>query len=66
MQVTPITTRVFLEREPLFDFILEHIDKVPENSVLVVTSKIAALTEGRVVLALRKEDKDALIQSESE
>lgn len=49
MQVIPIKTRIFCEDEDLILFILKYIKKLPDNSVLVVTSKIVALSEGRTV-----------------
>jgi dihydrofolate synthase / folylpolyglutamate synthase len=49
MQITPIKTRIFKENENLIDFILKYIKRIPENSVLVITSKILALSEGRTV-----------------
>ena len=48
MKITPIKTRIFREDENLLKFILKYIKRIPENSVLVVTSKIVALSEGRV------------------
>ena len=33
----PVKTRIFLEGENLLNFILEHIKKIPEKSVLAVT-----------------------------
>src|SRR6185295_11052619 len=48
MNVKPIRTRIFNERENIGKFIQTHIKKIPEKSVLVVASKIVALSEGRV------------------
>lgn len=63
MQVKPIRTRIFKERENLADFIAEHIPRLTDGSVLVVTSKIAALAEGRTV---KSEEKDRIIKAESD
>ena len=49
MKIIPIKTKVFNENENLLEFILKYIKKIPEGSVLVVTSKIVALSEGRTV-----------------
>lgn len=49
MQIKAIKTRVFCENENLLTFILKYVKKLPENSILVVTSKIVALSEGRIV-----------------
>lgn len=66
MKITPIKTRIFKENEDLFFFVLSNIKKIPENSVLVVTSKIVALSEGRVVKYKNKTEKAKLIKSESD
>ncbi|MFA5791700.1 MAG: coenzyme F420-0:L-glutamate ligase [Candidatus Paceibacterota bacterium] len=49
MQIKAIKTRIFSENEDLLKFILKYIKKIHENSVLVITSKIVALSEGRTV-----------------
>lgn len=49
MQVRALKTRIFREGEDLERFITTHIRRLPERSVLVVTSKIVALAEGRTV-----------------
>lgn len=49
MQIKAIKTRVFRENEDLVSFILEYVKNLEENSVLIVTSKIVALAEGRTV-----------------
>lgn len=64
MLVTPIHTRVFQEGENLFSFITSHVKKIPENAVLVVTSKIVALAEGRTISNDPK-TKEKIIKSES-
>jgi coenzyme F420-0:L-glutamate ligase len=63
VNIQAIKTRVFTEREDLVTFIRTHIPKLKEGSVLVVTSKIVALAEGRTAKAA---DKDRLIKEESE
>ncbi|OGI86153.1 hypothetical protein A3A01_02495 [Candidatus Nomurabacteria bacterium RIFCSPLOWO2_01_FULL_39_17] len=66
MQIKAIKTRVFKENEDLVKFILKYIKKLPEQSVLVVTSKIVALSEGRIALFKNKKQKIALIKKESD
>ncbi len=66
MQVRPIKTRVFKENENLETFIREHIPKLKENSVLVVTSKIVALAEGRTHERVDLTTKEKLIRAESD
>lgn len=66
MKVTPVRTRVFKEHEELIQFIIEHIPALPNRSVLAVTSKIVALSEGRTAVVSTDEEKEKLIRSESE
>lgn len=49
MEIRAIKTRIFREKENLLPFIFKYIKKLPEKSILVITSKIVALAEGRVV-----------------
>ncbi|MDB5204616.1 MAG: hypothetical protein JWP09_644 [Candidatus Taylorbacteria bacterium] len=65
MIVTPIKTRIFNENEDLIPFIKAHVRKLKENSVLVITSKIVALAEGRTVVATSKKEKEAVMRKES-
>jgi coenzyme F420-0:L-glutamate ligase len=65
MQIQSIKTKVFNEGEDLTSFILKYIKKLPEKSVLVITSKIVALSEGRVVLYKNEKQKGELIKQES-
>jgi dihydrofolate synthase / folylpolyglutamate synthase len=66
MQITPIKTRIFKENENLINFILKHVKKIQENSILVVTSKIIALSEGRTAEYKNKREKVKLIKKESD
>ncbi len=66
MIVQPIKTRIFKQGENLFDFIRAHVKRLPEKSVLVITSKIVALSEGRVRVIKSRRDKDRIIKSESD
>lgn len=66
MIVNSIKTRIFKENENLFDFVSEHIKFIPERSVLVITSKIVALSEGRIREAKTKKGKEKIIRSESD
>src|SRR3989344_7657327 len=65
MIIKPIKTRVFKENGDLVDFITGYFKKIPEKSVVVVTSKIVALSEGRTVIVKNKKAKDKIIKSES-
>lgn len=66
MTITPIKTRIFQEHENLEKFILEYIPSIQENSIIVVTSKIVALAEGRTHDNDSDESKEILIKQESE
>ncbi len=63
MTIRAVKTHVFKEREDLAAFIRSHVPKLKNGSVLAVTSKIVALSEGRIADA---GDKGQLIKKESE
>ncbi len=66
MKVASIRTHKILLSENLEEILSSYLPKrIPENSVLAVSSKIAALSEGRAVEA-QNTDKDKLIRSEAE
>jgi len=66
MKIQAIKTRIFRENEDLIKFISSYFKKIPENSVLVVTSKIVAMSEGRTAVIKNKEEKIKFIKKESE
>src|SRR3989338_9157964 len=66
MEIQTIKTGLFKEGEDLFRFIIKNVRKLPEKSILVVTSKIVALSEGRVRTIRNDRDKDRIFVSESE
>lgn len=66
MIVQPIKTRTFKENENLETFIAEHIPKLQDGSIIVVTSKIVALAEGRTAEREDITTKEKLIRQESE
>ncbi|HXK38846.1 MAG TPA: coenzyme F420-0:L-glutamate ligase [Candidatus Paceibacterota bacterium] len=66
MIVQAVKTRIFREGEKLAPFILKYIPKLKEGSVLVVTSKIVALSEGRTATPKNKKEKEKIIRAESE
>lgn len=71
MQVKAIKTRIFKENEDLLSFILHYVKRLPEKSILVITSKIVSLSEGRTFDIKRKNKKqiekirEILIKKES-
>ena len=64
MQIIPIRTRLFSQGESLADFVFEHVPALEAGDILVVTSKIVALSQNRVLD--RGFDKYAAIKSESD
>jgi len=66
MLIRAIKTKVFTEGEPLIPFIIRHIGKIKENSVIVVTSKIVSLSERRTCEIKDKHTHEEIIKSESQ
>jgi F420-0:gamma-glutamyl ligase len=66
MTIRPIKTRIFKEDENLFDFIVQHVKKIPEKSVIAVTSKIIALSENRTSIIKNSTTKKELMRKESD
>ncbi len=66
MIITPVKTRIFREGEDLMSFIVDHVKKVPERSIIVVTSKIVALSEKRTAVKENPKTKEKLIREESD
>jgi dihydrofolate synthase / folylpolyglutamate synthase len=65
MIVRAIRTPIFSESDDIVGFIAKHVRKVKEESIIVVTSKIVALSEGRVVVVRSAAERRRLIESES-
>lgn len=66
MIVRPIKTKIFKEGENLMAFVVHYCKKLTEKSVIVVTSKIVALAEGRAVVLESAKAKEKLIKKESD
>jgi dihydrofolate synthase / folylpolyglutamate synthase len=66
MKVKPIKTKIFREGDQLVSFILREIPKIKERSVIVVTSKIVALSEWRTVEIEDEKTKERVIKNESD
>ena len=65
MKVYTVRTHIFRERNDLVAFIKKHIPKLESGSVLAVTSKIVALSEGRTAHVRNRGEKEKLIKKES-
>jgi len=66
MLVNPIKTQLFKESGDLFSFLDKYLPKLKNKDVVVVTSKIVALGEGRFCVLKNQKEKDAIIKKESE
>lgn len=66
MLIKAVKTSLFLERGDLEEFIVRHIKKIKDKSVIVVTSKIVALAEGRTAEIKNKKTKEQIIKQESQ
>lgn len=62
MKITAIKTSVFKEKQNLPQFVSKHLPAVKDSSIIAVSSKVAALWEGRTAPAARMEE---LIKKES-
>lgn len=67
MRIIPIKTRTFLPpKDDIFPTLEKIVKKLRENDVLVITSKIVAIGEGRCVLASTPKARRELIREESD
>ncbi|MBI3638146.1 coenzyme F420-0:L-glutamate ligase [Candidatus Wolfebacteria bacterium] len=66
MVIKPIKTRIFKEGDDLFSFIASCFKKLPEQSIIAITSKIVALSEKRTAAISNAKSKEKLIRAESE
>ncbi len=66
MKVFPIrTNKIRPKNQTLFEILDKYLPPLKENSIVVITSKIVAICEGRVV-KIGKADKKELIEGEAE
>jgi dihydrofolate synthase / folylpolyglutamate synthase len=61
-----IKTKIFNKGNDLINFIAGHIKKIPEKSVIVITSKIVALSEKRTAEIKNNHTKESIIKSKSD
>ncbi len=67
MQFLPIKTRIFQPpKDDIFDLINHSVLDVHENDILIITSKIVAIHQGRCVKKTDIKDKQELIIHEAE
>lgn len=63
MEVIPIKTKLFREGDSISDFVITHVPQLKDGSILVVSSKIVSLSEGRTA---NPKDRERLIKKESD
>lgn len=63
MHILAIKTSIFKENENLINFLHKQITSLEENDIVVITSKIVALSQGRIG---KIEDKEKLIKENSQ
>ncbi len=66
MLIKPIKTSLFKENGDLFSFLDKHLPKIKNKDIVIITSKIVALSEGRFCVVKNKAEKDKIIKSESD
>jgi len=66
MIVTAVKTKIFEEGDDLVSFVTKNIKTVRERTIIVITSKIVALSENRTERAGSDSDFEKLVKSESE
>ncbi len=68
MKVNPIQTPIIKTNDDIFCIIKNSIDKIPEESVLVITSKIVSFCQGRIVKKATgdKSEKYELVKQEAD
>ncbi len=66
MNVKVIKTSLFKENGDLFSFLDKYLPKLKSKDIVVVTSKIVALSEGRFCVVKTQKEKDEIIINESD
>jgi F420-0:gamma-glutamyl ligase len=66
MKIRAIKTDIFKQGDSLIDFIDKYVKTVKEKDIIVITSKITALAEGRVVNIDDVKMREKVIKAESQ
>jgi dihydrofolate synthase / folylpolyglutamate synthase len=66
MNIKTIKTRIFKPDENILNFMEKYLSRIAEKSIIVITSKIVALSEGRFVKKIDEKTKTKIIASESD
>lgn len=65
MEIRALKTSLFVAGQDLFLFITEHLPALQDGAILVVTSKIVALSENRLIAKGDNISKEEIIRQES-
>lgn len=66
MKINAFKTQIFKEGENLIKFIIKEIPKISDGDILVVTSKIVSLAEGRTAIYTNEKSLESIIKKESQ
>lgn len=66
MKVTPYKTKKINSGDKIFDVLEDFLPKLHEKDVVIITSKIISITQGRIVLNDGKINKSKLIKKEAD
>jgi len=66
MKIQALKTRIFRPKENLLKFIAAYLPKIEDQTILVVTSKIVALSQGRIAKKINEKAKLKIIKQESD
>jgi dihydrofolate synthase / folylpolyglutamate synthase len=65
MKIVPVKTKIFTDGEDLVRFVIAHVLRLSEKSVVVITSKIVALSESRTAIVKNEHQRERIIRKES-
>ena len=65
MTIQSVHTSLFQQGDSLEHFLFRFLPRLKEKDVVVITSKIIALSQGRIVAARSDREKDLLVKQES-
>jgi dihydrofolate synthase / folylpolyglutamate synthase len=66
MKIKALKTRIFKEGEDLVKFVIKSIPNIKEGDIIVITSKILALSEKRTINYDTEKEVEKIIKSESD
>lgn len=66
MEINSLKTHKILPKESILKIIKQYVTRVPERSILVITSKIISLSQNRIVNKHEVQDKFELVREEAD